>query len=682
MNCRLCNKQTRPALVIEKGKQKMLSKSNTFIVCLIGFGILCMLFALIVAFAPKNPYRLLIFTGRRIERSLKSLFDNPDNLLDRFPLAATLDPIEGNRIWNHGQDAFNLIKGAPLPLSVFYRGDKARLEEPKLIIELPCGFEISCAFAPHDSLATASEVTSQSFERSGQSYTRFTIVDSAAMGIIKKKNAFLRAITVIIEPNTAEVGDGYKMYWHLENGAESNKEQAVTINVLPPLNQTPNPKRFMVGGWRMPDLYIPRPEIRKRVFELYEEASIKASGRSWRTDGLPYKVNQQMKQRGWWLMKALGSGPLYSPGGVLLVDPASKEVPGHLCPTYVLTDKNFQERYRDEMKRRITGMEDGEVAMLDFESWGVYDTRNACFNDLCIDAFAQFANLPRTKLTNAKTILRKYHRQWAKFRSWQVAECCKLFAGTVRALNPNLKVGYYDYVIPDNQAVYKDWLAKHPMDTRLYDRDVDMHAMSFYHHKRKSLLDALDFNAKILKKPVWVMPFLNSTYNPSDAYTTVTPEEMRMDIIASAATGAHGCIFYPGNGIDGRYFHTIDQGMQEVATCEDFYFSGNRVDDFADVYEYRRNKYWQKYLGYRVHELHGRWLLTLLNYHDSKPCYVEVKFPRIPEGEYILWNPITKTTLSLTSNDDTLSAQRLRKGVRIKILPMSPKLLIVEEHKI
>jgi len=645
----------------------------------IGFCILfCVILVIVVTFCRQNSCGILTPTGKKIQTFLKTTFDNPDNTLEKFPLVATLDPIEGNRIWNNGRDAFNLIKGAPLPLSVFYRGDKARLKNPKLIIDLPRGFEISCAFPLHDNLATAAEVMFQSIERNGQSYIRFTIIDSATMSIIKKEKAFLRATTLIIEPKTTEVGDNYKMYWYLENSGEYNKEQVVIINVLSPLNKTPNPKQFTAGGWNMPDLHILQPKIRERMFELYEEAGIKASGRSFIKSGLPYKVNQEMKQRGWWLKKGLGPGPLRSPGDVLLVNSAGKEVPGHLCPTYVLTDKKFQERYRDKVKSQIEGMEDGEVAILDFETWGAYDTRNACFNDLCIDAFAQFANISRAELTDAKTILKNYNRQWAKFRAWQVAECCKLFADTVRALSPNLKVGYYDYVVLLNSKTYGSWLAQHPMDTRLYDKDVDMHAMSFYRHKRKELFDLLDFNVKILKKPIWVMPFLNSTYEP--AYTTVTPEEIRMDIIASASTGAHGCIFYPGNGIDGRYFHTIDQGMQDVAACEDFYFYGNRVDDFADVCGYRKEKYWQKYLGYRVHELHGRWLLTLLNYHDSKPCYVEVRLPRISDGEYILRDSITKNTLSLTSNNDTLSAQKLRKGIRIEILPMSPKLLIVEKY--
>ncbi|MBR4222182.1 MAG: hypothetical protein IKR81_13555, partial [Victivallales bacterium] len=94
---------------------------------------------------------------------------------------------------------------------------------------------------------------------------------------------------------------------------------------------------------------------------------------------------------------------------------------------------------------------------------------------------------------------------------------------------------------------------------------------------------------------------------PNWNYHHPSVREVRLEVLAAAASGAAGLTYFTGMAVDGERLNAINEGMNAVGRFADFYKSGKRADDSVKLEGMTSD------MRHRVHVLDGKSLLTLFN---------------------------------------------------------------------
>jgi hypothetical protein len=376
--------------------------------------------------------------------------------------------------------------------------------------------------------------------------------------------------------------------------------------------KVPKINDFKIGIWNLIALCNRDDSSRKELFQTYIDAGVVMGGVSNRhAFAAPLMREQGFTPMSYipgiheqWAFNFLPEEK--RPAAMVLAD--SRSSTHFTAQGQALSDKVVIENYKKRLNMVL--FPDVKYAVLDVELWGDGEIKNSCFHPSTIAEFRKYAGIANGIELNTRTILTKYFQEWAAFRHYATAKLHGNARDYVREIRPGAQLLAYDYLLQLNGQANE--LASYaPMNTLENDKYVDIHLISTYGHEGAKFLDSIDSTIKHLKKPVWTVPYISeglaTVTNPSWGYHHPSTQELRMEVLGAAASGAKGFLPFSGILLDGDRLSAINSGAMAVAKYQDFYSKGTRADDKVTLLNP------DKEVRHRVHVLGDKTLLTIFN---------------------------------------------------------------------
>jgi len=619
----------------------------------------------------------------------------PATEADDIPLHAVCDPADGNKHWNGGRSVFHTLLDSPVGLSFQIYGDKKKLEEPGLVIEVPDELAIAEVHAlgseRYKLKSVKPEIKTEPVERNGRRYTRHTVSAELVWNAVDKVPHSSPRFVAAFRPVSGQAGGEYTVYWHLVNNHMHSRNSEILVKVLPPLPKSPNPQGFPLLHWQLIDVFFHDAKLLDQTLSRFEEINTRGCiFERTSSDSHVNRVQQTMRERGWSMMCTVTyTNPLSMPDTWMprtikmkrAVGPDGKPIDDRRCPHYILNDSDFGREYKRFMTAHVAKLRQGELSWIDFEPFGY--TKRLCFCDECLDDFAKHIGLSRAQLGPRGEILATHGDRWVAFWADRFTAVVKLAADLAREVNPGCPIAIYDYAWEvDKPRRLKYQLAGCPLDAVRVDAVVDIHGLSFYSLNGKEAFDRIDVNRRALKKKVLMMPSLSRPHGTMGGYTSeeaaISPHTMRAKLIYAAASGCDGINFYPGWGIDGMYFVTINRALAEIAAVEAFYTRGRRVDETvtASVPNYPDGaRFVRERLGLRAHRLDGKTLVTVFNFDDAATVGARLSIAGLAPGRYRVGDP------TASGGGKRVTCRDLAEGITLPVAAEDVAFVLIEPEK-
>lgn len=283
----------------------------------------------------------------------------------------------------------------------------------------------------------------------------------------------------------------------------------------------------------------------------------------------------------------------------------------------VLNSPELREAYKKYIRKCIAVLPKSGFRQLalDIEFWGTGLCSRSDFSPATLGEFRKFASIPEDEELTYSTIFGKHLEKWYAYRNDVTVRLYRMTRDIIREIDPDVRLVDYGYSLEKDtgrsRSIYRMDV---PTDIQAYDAKdaVDEHGVSTYNIEGVNFLDHISCDAGNLSKPVYAEPYiaeaLPAVKNPNWAYHHLSANEVRMEILGAAASGAKGVTFFSGVAYDGERLCAIAEGMNAVAKYEKFYMKGRRCDNNIKVTGLDDE------MRYRAH-LYGReLLLTVFNY--------------------------------------------------------------------
>ena len=520
---------------------------------------------------------------------------------------------------------------------------------------------------------------------------------------------------------------GDKFHWFPIQDGVAGKRVSADIEVLPELPASKTPKHFdyhIRHQTEMPgcqDLYMTKGEdrdlIRKR-YELKKKTGFVAllSGNQattrrayWLIDQ-DFEVNIRAGAGLWWLIpgyfkkqtkEKIAAAYGTSEDAMFWLNKDGKDPYGvyeekgekhriwcYYCPTYLARRNTvFYENWSKPAKTwweyngepckalnlPVQDVIDFEIAMRD----SIYDH---CFCPRCIESFARRTKLPKS-LTPAK-ILADHKDQWATFRVWQNGEVLRTWCHANKTASENRIRNLLMVCTQPSPPVGHDNLDLQQVDAFIdgYQDEITCAGLLLHDH--------LEELRKYITKPCTIYP------NPCSGLTVVTANDARLGMLASASSGAGGFMTDQWFELTGRHIWNIIRARNEIATLEDFFYDGKRVDSLFDIEALPLESYWielddknvlcQKrdasiYMRAKAHQLNGRYLIDLFNYDKRSDLFLKISGKDLPTGTYALYDPIGETQFLSGAERLLWAADEIGKGFVLKVPTEDVRFVVLEK---
>ena len=577
-------------------------------------------------------------------------------VVDSFPIQTVVMPVSITKIWK-GVNEFNTFTDTPVPLSFEFKGDKSKFKKAALVLELPVELSIAEAFNMHTGLTQVEKAQITPLERDGRKFNRYTFVNPRVFGIIRKNFAWERKLAMAIVPTKAQLaGKVFPVYWHLEADGRRSDEKKFNLRLLHPMKKTKMPKSFPNYSWRLLDMNFASPQLLKKVADGIEKSGMNYRKRS---SAKRYRaIDNVLKKSGW---KFYATTPdYYHPRFCGLNESALKNkiamsqnpdgsnYKHRICPFYFNNNQEFKQHLYSFLlkKYKSYGTKNGDVIIFDVEPW---EPMEWCFCKSCRNDFARKNNLKA--VPSPLEIKSKYASQWSSFRNAQTAEATKLLAAFFRKNYPASKVFDYDYVVDFSKPGYRNYYKAVAKDPQLNEKYIDGHFASYYHYTDKRAFDLININIKNLKKDYYVVAALDKL-GYLNSNEILSPQRMRMLLLAAAVNGAKGFSIYPGEHFDGLYLQMFNRTMPLVAELEKTFQKGkdirSKVNITPEPYLIREIKIgnkikkiarpnWKDYFVSRAYKLNNRIILSIFNYNPDRVMFSTASL-KVSAGKYTIVN--------------------------------------------
>jgi hypothetical protein len=599
-----------------------------------------------------------------------------------FPLHSIAIPAEGNAPIFGGKATFHSFIDSPCTLGFQLWGDTERVKDPALILDIP--EELILAAAEHsETNLTVQPVdfTIETVEQAGRKFTRVTF--PIASSRIKARPARCGRVNVIIDPKDpqAAVGKTFLITWRVSSGGELSGASGLEIKFLAPMSKTPNPTRFHYISWKSHDLLFNSTDMLDRFARRYEEAGMN----NWPLHPhtkfpICRQANDFFRSRGWACTKAEPSHLHTVVTTFVKTMPEAKYVhtekgvdTSRICPTYFNNDEDFRKKLR-EFYRQIwqeLPVRPQDAILLDYEPWNQYEW---CLCEDCRSHFAKTFNLGG--VPTVAELSTKYREQWNEFKHRETDDHIRTMCDIARQAVPGVKVGIFGYVRHQDPKMEK-WFKYHvALDMRRVDDYVDFHMLSCYHYNGKYASDLIDYNVKLLKKPVWMISNISRGDIMDGSWTrageNLTPSQVGLKLLGAAASGAVGFATFPGWEVDGLFFVSIDRAMAQVAALEDFYLDGTRVDNLFSLTGRNIDD-----VVMRAHQHNGQVVITLINHDKTKAASISIK--AVDKGKLA---KLTQAYSPLGAKLSQHAALQLRQnGLKLVLEPLSEQFIVLASQQ-
>jgi len=560
-----------------------------------------------------------------------------------------------------GQDALHLIRSAPMPLTFHYLGEDAQAGGLTLELEVPAGIRILRDFAGNSTPVGASSGTAQP--------ARYLLPVPA--GKVRQELGSKYGHMLILEATRA-AGPAGALTWRLRRGDSTTEPRRLALTVLPALQPlTRTPERFEIFTFYNDALRLcPAGQENDRLFERLFQLAVESGFRGGVLPAVSRDRAKRILERQGWATGVL-AGWMVSPEQYFdktqleeaqSVDAQGKPYPGiRPCPTYCQDHNVMAKVARLYYERRIAPRASAD--MLQEGDWYVFDYEpgrgiwRECRCPRCLKAFAAHSGIAADRLAPPGSKPR-WAAEWQRFRDWQKGAFMAQFSRAVDTLSPKLRFGLCD----------------HPFETRARDvvePHIDFYCPMMYNVHPRKFFDDVARELRVKK------PFMPTIETCMLGYTQWTaPRELKLKIITGAATGAKGIMIWPGmTSLGGLDLALIRQCNDILVEVGGYYALGKRRDELFDVRPARQESvHW----GQRAHELDGRRLLTLFNFHSRAPAVFSVSVPDIGAGEHSVSDPVTGAAcLAPATESRVWRPADLRAGLPVEVAASDIAFLLV-----
>ena len=546
----------------------------------------------------------------------KEMTDTAKNL----PVWMNVFPADAFAIVDNMPAVLRLSSGQTNAFCIHFAGDNKPAETTIVDVDMPDWLTLRTAQIACYGKAPLKYETIPSAQKGRITY-RFTNPYNWQRAMVRGNPNPYKGLLVVVNAN-AKAGTEDQIVIRTSLGKAKGEERKLKFIVSKTLEPVPELKNFKVGLWVSYWLNVRDITALKELYKTYVDAGIKIGVMHLTHD---FATNT-MKEVGFTPAKSIyDPSHVYSykysvqrPDMMVLAD--GKNASHKIALGLVLNDPKTHQEYKKYVTKLLAVLPKySSYVVSDVEFWGEGCTSNSCFHPSTIKAFRKYANISESTKLNSAIILKQYYKQWAAFRNWITAELHALMRHTIRDIRPDLQLLAYDYTLKlDGTAPFGP---ESPMDTLLYDQNVDIHLISYYNFEGTLFLDHIDNDVRHLKKPVWAVPYIiesvNGLKNPNSSYHHPSAQEIRLEIVGAAASGAKGFFPFTGFLLGADRLQAYSEGVSAVAKYESFYMDGKRVDKKVTLINPDKN------IRYRVHELDGKLLLTLFNCSNK---YLKVPF--------------------------------------------------------
>ena len=526
-----------------------------------------------------------------------------------------------------------LMAGAPPKFKDHYRNKSSRL-----IMDLPKYLKLrGTQHPPKSGWSRAFKLDSKTtpdktFVRDGVEYQRYFVdfPGYQALFMCMIPDRFLYQLLFEAAPGSA--GKTGKIYWSYDISGEKYPEHSFTVKVLPPAVMTEPPCReFRLAMYRqvMINHGFISPGGYDRTVKFWSSLS-----RS-NTYAVPNGVGHVKKQIGDRQFLEVGHGDCISTLNgeewkqMMKRMPADVSLKGkkqnHVSAWALVDDpdKIFENYLRTTFRKARDHKPAIDIVVWDFEPFGFQ--QEGC-NEGGRKRFAEKMNLK--SVPTIEELNGKYKETYYQYMLNLHTELARKFARILREEFPRAEFWICTGNLTARSPHYSRWAC---VDIRPIDELADVH-FNMPYYTGTVFFDDVDYNVKHLKKPNFPIHY-PSYSRPSFNYT---PKRLLQNVVSSAAVGCRGAGFGESDILSGESQTLLARAFSMISRAEKFYFHGKRCDQEIQVIP--RNAISRKLasgktitspdfsqvIRYTAHKLNGKYLVTVLNYHQSLPLIAEI----------------------------------------------------------
>lgn len=492
-------------------------------------------------------------------------------------------------------------------------GDKTIKGDTVVEVELDKRVKLLTAEAGNWSSAPSPWTLYQAKDERCQGYRFVNPIDWQSLMVTGHPNPW-SGLELVVKTDAA-AGDLAPMSVKLSLAGKAGESRVIPVKVMKPYEKVGRMDEFKVGIWDLGAIYVLDNAARKELVQGYVDSGVVMGTFNLRRS----KFVNELPEQGYTpivvvhgpVTKGVYSG-FYSGKVPMAVLNDGRTTQQFVALGMAMNDPDLREAYRKYLRSKVASLpaKGPKIVSLDIEFWSDGVVSRSCFHPATIAMFRKYAKLDDAVKLDSAVILKKYAKEWSAFRNQLTADLHALVRDELRAIDPEIKLAAYDYTLaPGGKA--QDFVEYAPMNTLLYDDAVDIHKISYYNVEGVRYLDAIDNDCKHLKKPVWAVPYISEglfrAQSPNWNYHHPSAGELRREVLGAIASGAKGFIPFTGKLVDADRLSAINSGAAAASVYYDFYSKGKRCDEVVSIKNMPQN------VRYRVHELNGKYLLTVFN---------------------------------------------------------------------
>ncbi len=607
--------------------------------------------------------------------------------------------------WMPDERSIGLIQGEVQPLLFLVQNaQQKQVDNPAIGLLLPEGIEL---VGGDRSVPPPAE--GEPVEYEGERYLRWLQPVEGGRQMEERFN-YYRGVLVCLRSDLPP-GE-YRAYSFFHCDQETEEPHELAIRVLEALPEPPELERYHIG-LLLTDAYRAGGEALEGLADLYAHTGMNMA--TWSLSPDPTELGGYFKERGvlrHFLMP--GQGVVYNVSygnqdpSIAMTDAEGERNFGGLCPTYIAErGEHFEQACLEEIVAKWIRADVMDGFTINWEPPGAFKLEEYCWDDRCLEAFAEYADIPlgTLKELGPAGIIEQHKLQWARFRAELEGRIAKVYWDKVRELEaevgrelmwiPWTGTRQFDVAEPSQEQIdelilggdvehpyyYREWIdAYGPFTYAYYDVLAEQwrgrHAVTL--QRARNVVEFAAANAPDDgPRPVWLGIEGIQKGSMSTLCWATTPEHMELEIIGALAQGCEGIYVYTGRGMDGHFYTALARAVRRAALLEEFIDApveggatltdpqGEMAPEYVDYVA----RSWLFADGERL-------LLVLAGLDFTREVELRWSLRGIEVGSYDIADPVTGEMLG----DGTFSAQELGAGIEVTVGPGDVRTYVIEQR--
>ncbi|OGV32525.1 MAG: hypothetical protein A2020_16195 [Lentisphaerae bacterium GWF2_45_14] len=519
------------------------------------------------------------------------------------------------------------------------------------------------------------------------------------------------SINLLLKPEVASSDTAYiGRYWY-QDGDYKTSPMSFNIKVIPEIKGS-RPSLFKTGTMFARENDFTKEGSISEIADFYEKSGFNTvhSGSSPEFSAIMKNKGIERYLQPFWLCNGYRIGQDKKPDGAKFIRPDGTPFVDAgmdaICPMEVYTKGTYYTgKVVPALRKIIVEEKRADSIMPNWEPY-YYDFKG-CFCPRCKEEFMKFGNLSKEdveKVTPAELMM-KYKDKWIRFRSIQHGKMMAVFEETINALGK--EAGVDSHFIPEiawSQLIEskdKHFAQYDPLDyidklpqvepwgpyifhsaSKPYEYNTGVHLITF-----EAAREIKEFVARHVKDPA-KRPKLTAFPHGLQCEDWVTePEAIAFENILFFLNGWEGStVYYFPRGYDARYWQALASANTVISKFENFVFKGKKIEgaeviNKSPMPEVNIPEYWseggnflEKLPGLKSnksllrvvqYELDGKRLIAVGNFWEKGELFFTLKIKALPEGKYVLREPLYKRTYTNNKGNAALSSEDIANGITL-----------------